>query len=176
MQEISPQLKFALAAGLFEAFRPHSEAQLDVLLEAKANLEDIKEDLDEYSINLLENTDIGETAEYEGKIVPLDYPMHAEAAEHNGKTVSLNKPTKNNSGSGKFKVYVKNPKTGNIKKITFGTSATKAIVGDPDRRKSFVARHRCERFAGMGPEKRLQKQYWACVATPRLVGVSARYW
>ena len=39
-------------------------------------------------------------------------------AEYRGKKVQLNKPKR--GGSKKFYVYVKNPKTGNVKKVSFG--------------------------------------------------------
>ena len=48
---------------------------------------------------------------YEGKYVPLEQPMLEQP--------ELNKP-KRSSGPSKYVVYVKDPKTGNIKKINFG--------------------------------------------------------
>ena len=40
-------------------------------------------------------------------------------AEYNGKKVKLNKPNEKFRGGKKYKVYVKNPKTGRVKKISF---------------------------------------------------------
>ena len=51
---------------------------------------------------------------YEGQHVPLEQPM-IEIDEDQ----ELNKP-KRSSGKKKYVVYVKNPKTGNVKKIEFG--------------------------------------------------------
>jgi hypothetical protein len=47
-----------------------------------------------------------------------------EDAEYRGRKVSLNKPTRGDVK--KFKVYVKDPKTGNVKKVNFGHGGTSA--------------------------------------------------
>ena len=49
---------------------------------------------------------------FEGSYVPLESPM-IEGPE-------LNSPKRNPDDGKKYVVYVKNPKTGNVKKITFG--------------------------------------------------------
>ena len=67
---------------------------------------------------------------------------------------------KRNSGSGKkYVVYVKNPSTGNIKKITFGDKkgGLKAKTGNSKARKSFSARHNCPK-----KKDRMTAGYWAC--------------
>ena len=53
---------------------------------------------------------------YEGVTVPLEQPMIEFQEE---KDPELNLP-KRSSGDKKYVVYVRNPKTGNIKKIEFG--------------------------------------------------------
>ena len=88
-------------------------------------------------------------AEYQGHKVPLGKPMRGDVK--------------------KFKVYVKDPKTGNVKKVNFGhggTSAKKAgqktmriKKSNPKRRKSFRARHHCE-----NPGSKLKARYWSCRA------------
>ena len=60
---------------------------------------------------------------------------------YQGRKVELNKPKR--GGSKKFYVYVKNPKTGNIKKVQWGAKGMSVGISDPKRRKSFAARHRC---------------------------------
>ena len=70
---------------------------------------------------------------------------------------------KRNSGSGKkYVVYVKNPSTGNIKKITFGDKkgGLKAKTGNSKARKSFSARHNCPK-----KKDRMTAGYWACRLT-----------
>ena len=76
-------------------------------------------------------------------------------AEYQGKDVELNKPKR--GGSKKYYVYVKNPKTGNVKKISFGDPGLKTKSGNKDRAKSFAARHNCEK-----KNDKTKAGYWAC--------------
>ena len=86
-------------------------------------------------------------------------------AEYRGRKVPLNKPMRGDVK--KFKVYVKDPKTGNVKKVNFGhggSSARKAgqktmkiRKSNPKARKSFRARHNC---ANPGPKTKAR--YWTC--------------
>lgn len=76
-------------------------------------------------------------AEYQGRNVPLGKPMQGDVK--------------------KFKVYVKNPATGNIKKVNFGDKTMRIKKSNPKRRKSFRARHHC---ANPGP--RTKARYWSC--------------
>ena len=59
-------------------------------------------------------------------------------AEYQGRKVTLNKPTRGDVK--KFKVYVKDPKTGNVKKVNFGDPNMKIKKSIPARQKSFLAR------------------------------------
>jgi 8-oxo-dGTP pyrophosphatase MutT (NUDIX family) len=69
----------------------------------------------------------------------------------------LNKPFRMPSGSNKkFGVYVKNDK-GNVVKVTFGDPNMEIKRDDPERLKSFRARHNC---ASPGP--RWKARYWSC--------------
>ena len=83
-------------------------------------------------------------------------------AEYRGRKVKLNKPTRGDVK--KFKVYVKDPKTGNIKKVNFGhggTSAKRKTMrirkSNPARRRSFRARHNCD-----NPGPKTKARYWSC--------------
>ena len=88
-------------------------------------------------------------AEYQGRKVPLGKPMRGDVK--------------------KFKVYVKDPSTGNIKKVNFGHGGTSAKragqktmkikKSNPARRKSFRARHNCD-----NPGPRTKARYWSCRA------------
>ena len=108
-------------------------------------------------------SDIGTWGTYKGMQVPLDVPltehMHQELmeAEYHGKKVQLGKVKR--GGSKKFYVYVRNPKTGKIKKISFGdaTGRLKVKLADPKAKANFAARHRCEQA-----NDRLTARYWAC--------------
>jgi hypothetical protein len=76
-------------------------------------------------------------------------------AKYKGKTVTLNKPTRGDVK--KFKVFVRDPKTGNVKKVNFGDKKMRIKKSNPKRRKSFRARHRC---ANPGPKTKAR--YWSC--------------
>lgn len=107
---------------------------------------------------LLETTDIGIYGIYEGLEVPLDLPMMDEA-EYQGKQVPLGKPKR--GGSKKFYVYVRDPKTKNIKKVSFGAKdggGNLAVkLDDPKRRKAFADRHNCDQ-----KKDKTKPGYWAC--------------
>ena len=86
-------------------------------------------------------------------------------AEYQGKKVTLNKPTRGDVK--KFKVYVKDPSTGNIKKVNFGHGGSSAKAkgektmkirkNNPKARKSFRARHNCD-----NPGPKTKARYWSC--------------
>ena len=76
-------------------------------------------------------------------------------AEYQGRKVKLNKPMAGDVK--KFKVYVKDPKTGNVKKVNFGQKGVKIKKNNPDRRRSFRARHNCD-----NPGPRTKARYWSC--------------
>ena len=79
-----------------------------------------------------------------------------DEAEYNGKKVQLNKPKR--GGSKKYYVYVKNPKTDRVKKISFGdVTGLKTKSGNKKRAKSFAARHNCEK-----KNDKMKAGYWAC--------------
>ena len=71
-----------------------------------------------------------------------------EAAEYQGRKVTLNNPTRSSDGKKKFYVYVKNEK-GNVIKLGFGDPNMEIKRDDPARRKSFRARHNCDRMKQM---------------------------
>ena len=71
---------------------------------------------------------------------------------------TLNKPFRLPSGSKKkFGVYVKNDK-GNVVKVTFGDPNMEIKRDDPERRKSFRARHQCD----TNPGPKYKARYWSC--------------
>jgi len=88
-----------------------------------------------------------------------------EEAEYRGRKVKLNKPMRGDVK--KFKVYVKDPKTGNVRKVNFGHGGTSAKrrgektmrikKSNPERRKSFRARHNCD-----NPGPKTKARYWSC--------------
>ena len=78
-----------------------------------------------------------------------------EEAEYRGRKVPLGKPMRGDVK--KFKVFVRDPKTGNVKKVNFGDKKMRIKKSNPKRRKSFRARHNC---ANPGP--RTKARYWSC--------------
>jgi len=83
----------------------------------------------------------------------IDAPELNEA-EYQGRKVKLGKIMRGDVK--KFKVYVKNDK-GNVVKVNFGQKGVKIKKNNPERRKSFRARHNCE-----NPGPRWKARYWSC--------------
>ena len=77
-----------------------------------------------------------------------------DEAEYQGRKVKLGKPMQGDVK--KFKVYVKNPK-GNVVKVNFGDPDMKIKKSNPERRRSFRARHNCD-----NPGPRTSARYWSC--------------
>ena len=75
-------------------------------------------------------------------------------AEYKGKDVKLGKPRKGDVK--KYKVYVKNDK-GNVIKVNFGDPNMEIKRDNPERRKSFRARHKCS-----DAKDRTTPRYWSC--------------
>lgn len=78
-----------------------------------------------------------------------------DEAEYQGRKVALGKPMQGDVK--KFKVYVKDPGTGNVKKVNFGDPNMRIKKSNPKRRKSFRARHNCS-----NPGPRTKARYWSC--------------
>jgi hypothetical protein len=78
-----------------------------------------------------------------------------DEAEYQGRKVKLGKPMQGDVK--KFKVYVKDPKTKNVKKVNFGDPNMRIKKSNPGRRKSFRARHNCD-----NPGPRTKARYWSC--------------
>ena len=89
------------------------------------------------------------------RIVSMYNDTSMQEAEYQGRKVALGKPMQGDVK--KFKVYVKDPKTGNVKKVNFGDKTMRIKKSNPARRKSFRARHNC---ANPGP--RTKARYWSC--------------
>mgnify|MGYP001408654455 CR=1 FL=1 len=77
-----------------------------------------------------------------------------EDAEYQGRKVKLNNPMPGDVK--KTKVYVKNDK-GNVVKVEFGDPNMDIKRDDPERRKSFRARHNCD-----NPGPKYKARYWSC--------------
>ena len=142
---------------LFESiFRIGSNSHLSLIKEARKLYSRDLINLSEDDTQIIK-THLGEFGLYEGESVPLDLPMLE--AEYQGRDVDLNKPKR--GGPKKFYVYVRDPKTKRIKKVTFGAAgggqSLKVKLRDKKARNAFSKRHRC-------PEKkdRTKASYWSC--------------
>jgi hypothetical protein len=135
-------------------YRPYSLAEAAWVLgyqDQYYQLEEIPDDMiceaDEFYLKFgwIEETEQLTEAEYQGRSVPLNKPMRG--------------------GSKKFYVYVKDPKSGKIKKVSFGDPNLRIKKSDPKRRKSFVARHRCDTA-----KDKTTARYWSCRGATSRVG------
>lgn len=164
---LSENMKWHLATNkpiLENVFRPGSKAFFELIKEGRKLLESGSIELSDVDKELYESTDLGKFGIFGGEIVPLDIPMEntqelREEAQYKGKEVKLNSPMRNNGTGKKYYVYVKNPKTGKVKKISFGDvkGGLTAKVSDPKARKSFAARHQCHL-----KDDKTKPGYWAC--------------
>jgi hypothetical protein len=86
------------------------------------------------------------------------YSMLNEA-EYQGKDVQLGKPKR--GGSKKFYVYVKDPKTKRVKKVSFGAAGggqnLRVKFKDPKARKAFASRQNCDK-----KKDRTKAGFWSC--------------
>lgn len=134
---------------LGELYRVGSEAYYGIFREARSQYNKGNLELTGVDKFMIEQTEIGEFAEYDGKPVPLDSPLMEE------KEPELNKPKK--GGAKKYYVYVRDPSTKNIKKVSFGQPGMAVNLDDPAARKSFAARHKCDTR-----NDKTKPSYWSC--------------
>ena len=91
----------------------------------------------------------------EKNLMPIDDYV-IEEAEYQGKKVELGKVKR--GGTKKFYVYVRDPKTKNVKKVSFGDTTGLSIkTKDAKRRKAFRDRHNCD-----NPGPKTKARYWSC--------------
>jgi hypothetical protein len=114
-------------------------------------------------------TIVAEGTQLEAMGILEDYELNLEAiqeafysemlneAEYKGREVQLGKPMKGDVK--KFKVYVKDKKTGNVKKVNFGDPNMEIRRDNPKAKKSFRARHGC---GTKRASDRTKAAYWSC--------------
>lgn len=109
-------------------------------------------------------SDAGYFGIFEGEKVMLDLPFeeyeeNLEEGKKNNKNIKLNKPKR--GGSKKFYVYVKNPKTKKVQRVSFGAKEGGGKLAvklqDPKARKRFADRHNCEQ-----KNDKTTPGYWSC--------------
>jgi hypothetical protein len=139
-------------------FRAGSTKYFNLWAEARAlyarNILEVQGD----DLEVLLETDLGYFALVEGKKIPLDFPMELNEEEVNEEAKKkLNKPMRDSSGGKAYKVYVKDPKTGKIKTIRFGSGGLRAKINNKDARNAFAARHKCST-----KKDKTKAGYWSC--------------
>lgn len=164
---ISEDIKYHLDNNInftSNVFRTGSKSFYNLLEEVRNLYDNDIIELNELDKELYENTDLGRFGIYEGEKVPLDIPsedldvLNEKKHDYRGRKVKINKPSRS-SGPKKYKVYVKNPDTGNIIKVNFGDEkgGLKAKINDPEARKNFVSRHDCK-----NKKDKTTAGYWSC--------------
>ena len=130
-------------------FRVGSEKYFEYFREAREKYYAGELELDQADIDIMES-DLGEFARVNGENVALDCIFEEEEKK------PLGKPMR--GGPKKYYVYVKDPSSGNIKKVSWGdTTGLKVKLNDPKARKSFAARHKCDQ-----QNDKTTAAYWAC--------------
>ena len=143
-------------------YRYGSEKHLYLIKEARKLYARNVIDLNEFDIELIK-THIGEWKLYKGEYVPLDLPMINEGeqldekkkAKKKKKDPPIGKPKR--GGSKAYYVYVRDPKTKRIKKVSFGSGGLRAKINNPKARRAFAARHKCSQ-----KNDRTKASYWSC--------------
>jgi hypothetical protein len=140
-------------------FRYGSEAFLNLWAEARKLHEQKAIHLNDEDKELVTETDLGKFGMFENKKVPLDLLMEEIELEEADKKKNppLGKPHR--GGSKKFYVYVRDPKSKRIKKVSFGMAGggLHAKLNNPKARQAFSKRHNC-------PQKKdkTKASYWSC--------------
>ena len=144
-------------------FRIGSDAHLSMIKEARKLYTRNVLDLCEEDEALME-THIGEFDLYENEIIPLDLPMLNEEEQLDEKKKAKKKEKKDppigkpkRGGSKAYYVYVRNPKTKKVKKVSFGSGGLRAKIKNKKARNAFAARHNCK-----NKKDRTKAGYWSC--------------
>jgi len=177
-QPISENLLYHIKNGkpiTENTFRYGSTAFINLWKEARTLYSRDILNVGEEDEHILLETHLGEYGMFEGDRVPLDLPMIDEEllleAKYHGEDVELGKPKR--GGSKKFYVYVMNPKTKKVKKVSFGgTTGLTAKINDSAARTNFAKRHNCAE-----KKDKTKPGYWSC-RLPRyasLLGLKGSY-
>ena len=135
--------------------------EADILMKEEALLEHLRD-----GAVLEDGTPVCEACLFETISPSLcECPDLIPEAEYRGRKVKLNKIMRGDVK--KFKVFVKDPKTGKVKKVNFGHGGKSAKrkgektmrirKSNPKARKNFRARHNCD-----NPGPKTKARYWAC--------------
>ena len=84
-----------------------------------------------------------------------NFDLSEAAKKKKKKNPPIGKPKR--GGSKAYYVYVRDPRTKKIKKISFGSGGLKAKINNPKARKAFAARHKCSTKTD-----KTKAGYWSC--------------
>ena len=138
-----------------------NESELD---ESKyENEESIQQTIDRLKARIDDPNDGGNVPFLVQKIKDLEKSLNEDeqldekkkAKKKEKKDPPLNKPKR--GGSKAYYVYVRDPKTKKIKKVSFGSGGLRAKIRNPKARKAFAARHNCK-----NKKDRTKAGYWSC--------------
>ena len=144
-------------------YRAGSENYFNLWAEARALYSrGVIEVTNEDDLGILLETDLGEFGIYENQKVPLDYIFEEieeeeldEAKKTKKKDPPIGKPKR--GGSKKFYVYVRDPKTKKVKKVSFGQAGMSAKINNSKARAAFSKRHNCP-----AKKDKTKASYWSC--------------
>ena len=120
--------------------------EIDPKLQVQASLEDVENGL-ESILNQMFGNDY--------RIVFDTNQRMFEAKKKKKKDPPIGKPKR--GGSKAYYVYVRDPKTKRIKKVSFGSGGLRAKINNPKARRAFAARHKCSQ-----KNDRTKASYWSC--------------
>lgn len=92
-----------------------------------------------------------------------------EEAEYDGETVTLYDPFRIDDDEKKFAVYVRNPDSGNVNKLKFGSADMEIERDDAENLKSFRERFSC---GEVGQDEKHTATFWSCVFWRKDMSVS----
>ena len=124
----------------------------NVFFKANQNAEVIADEINSSNSGVVAKVEYG----YDKKpILYLKKGTNLDEAKKKKKDPPIGKPKR--GGSKAYYVYVRDPKTKKIKKVSFGSGGLRAKINNPKARKAFAARHKCSQKTD-----RTKASYWSC--------------
>jgi hypothetical protein len=129
--------------------KQHGEDASQMAVDRFASQNNLKPE-EKYILNYITKNDIKISSQPGG-------PNLSALKEAKNDNKPIGKPMRSTSGGKAYKVYVKDPKTGNIKTVRFGSGGLRAKINNPKARKAFAARHKCSTR-----NDKTKASYWSC--------------
>jgi len=125
--------------------------------------ETIQQTIDRLKARIADPNDGGNVPFLTQKIKDLEKSLNEDeqldekkkAKKKEKKDPPIGKPKR--GGSKAYYVYVRDPKTKKVKKVSFGSGGLRAKIRNPKARKAFAARHNCK-----NKKDRTKAGYWSC--------------